>query len=50
MIRDKDSRTFFLREGDPVYSGRVTAVTQTHIVVDISSFGEYHQVTLKVNG
>ena len=50
MIRDKDSRTFFLREGDAVYSGRVTSVAENHIVVDISSFGEYRQVTLKVNG
>jgi hypothetical protein len=49
MVRDKDARTFFLREGDPVYRGRVTTVAQTHIVIELSGFGEYRQVTLKVN-
>jgi hypothetical protein len=49
ILKDKDKRTFFLREGDPVYSGRVIAVTQTHIVVEISGFGDKRQVTLKVN-
>ena len=50
MIRDKDSRTFFLREGDPVYSGSVTSVTESHVMFEISTFGDYQRVTLKVNG
>ncbi len=48
MVKDKDGTSFFLREGDPVYSGRVTAVTQSQVVCDISEFGDYRQVTLKV--
>lgn len=50
MIRDKDGRSFFLREGDAVYSGRVSSVNQNFVTIDISEFGDYHQVTLKVNG
>ncbi len=50
MVRDKDGRSFFLREGDAVYSGRVTTVNQNFVTIDISAFGDYHQVTLKVNG
>ena len=49
MLRDKDGRSFFLREGDSVYQGRVSSVTEARVVIDISEFGDYHQVTLKVN-
>src|SRR5512144_2756717 len=37
MVKDKEKRTFFLREGDSVYSGRVVTVAQTHIVIELSS-------------
>jgi hypothetical protein len=50
MIRDKDGHSFFLREGDAVYKGRVSSVNQTNVIIEISDFGDYHQVTLKVNG
>jgi hypothetical protein len=48
-VKDKKSRSFFLRNGDPVYKGRVASITQTSITFEISGFGEYRQVTLKVN-
>lgn len=50
MIRDKDGRSFFLREGDAVYSGRLSSVNQNFVTIDISEFGDYRKVTLKVNG
>jgi hypothetical protein len=50
MVKDKDSKTFFLREGDRVYQGRVMSVTQSQIVMDVSDFGDFERVTLKVKG
>ncbi len=48
MVRDDTGTNFFLREGDPVFNGRVTTVTQSQIVFDIVEFGDYQQVVLKV--
>lgn len=48
-VKDNKGRSFFLHEGEPVYSGRVVSITQTSITFEISGFGEYRQVTLKVN-
>jgi hypothetical protein len=48
IIRDKSGKTFFLREGDPIYQGHVLMVTQSQTVFEIADFGEYDQVTLKV--
>ena len=48
-VKDKKARSFFLRNGDPVYKGRVVSITQTSITFEISGFGDYRQVTLKVN-
>lgn len=33
MVRDKDGRSFFLREGDAIYSGKVVYVGQTESVL-----------------
>lgn len=50
MVRDKDNKSFFLREGNAVYSGKVLYVGQTEAVFEISEFGDYTRVTLKVQG
>lgn len=48
MLRDKDGNNFLLHEGDPIYSGRCTAITKSQAVFDVVEFGDYNQVTLKV--
>jgi hypothetical protein len=48
-VKDKQGRSFFLHQGEPVYRGRVVSITQTSITFEISGFGESRQVTLKVN-
>jgi hypothetical protein len=48
LVRDKDGKNFFLREGDPIYQGRVTLVTQSEASFDVSDFGDYQKVVLKV--
>ncbi|MCB9366692.1 MAG: hypothetical protein H6506_00150 [Calditrichaeota bacterium] len=50
MVRDKDSKSFFLREGDAIYSGRVLYVGQTEAVFEVTEFGDYNRITLKVQG
>jgi len=50
MIKDKDGKSFFLHEGDPVYQGRVLSVTQTKVTLEVSEFGDYQVITLKMNG
>lgn len=48
MVRDKDGRSFFLREGDAIYSGKVMYVGQTEAIFEVSEFGDYSRITLKV--
>ncbi len=48
MVRDKDGRNFFLREGDAVFRGKVVSVTQTKAVFQLVDFGEVERVTLTV--
>ncbi len=48
LVRDNDDRNFFLHEGDPIYQGRVTLVTQSQATFEISDFGDYQKVVLKV--
>ncbi|MBI5059410.1 hypothetical protein HZB60_06480 [candidate division KSB1 bacterium] len=48
MVRDKDGNNFLLHEGDPVFNGRMTAVTQSQAVFDLVEFGDYQQIVLKV--
>ena len=48
MVRDKDGRNFFLREGDAVFRGKVVSVTQTKAVFQLVDFGEVEHVTLTV--
>jgi len=48
IVRDKSGKTFFLREGDQIYQGHVLMVTQSQAVFEISDFGDYDQITLKV--
>jgi hypothetical protein len=48
MVRDKDGRNFFLREGDAVFRGKVVSVTQTKTVFQLVDFGEVERVTLTV--
>lgn len=50
MVRNKEGQTFFLREGDRIYQGRVLMVTQSTAVFETSDFGEYQRTTLKVRG
>jgi hypothetical protein len=50
LISDKDGKSFVLREGDPVYQGRVVSVMQSQAVFEVSDFGDYQQITLKVKG
>lgn len=48
LVKDKAGRNFFLREGDPIYQGHVTLVTQSQASFEISDFGDYQKVVLKV--
>jgi hypothetical protein len=48
MVRDKNGRTFFLRDGDSVFRGRVVSVSQTKAVFQLAEFGEVERVTLTV--
>lgn len=48
MVRNKEGQTFFLREGDRIYQGRVLMVTQSTAAFETSDFGEYQRITLKV--
>jgi len=48
LVRDKDGRNFFLREGDPVYLGHVTLVSQSQMSFEVTDFGDYQKVILKV--
>jgi hypothetical protein len=48
MLRDKEGNNFLLHDGDPVFNGRVTAVTQSQAVFDLVEFGDYQQIVLKV--
>lgn len=48
MVRDKDGKNFFLREGDAVFRGRVMTVTQTKAVFRLVEFGEVERITLTV--
>jgi hypothetical protein len=50
LVTDKDNKSFVLREGDPVYQWRVLSVTQSRATFEVSSFGDYEQITLKVRG
>ena len=50
MVRVKENKSFFLREGDAVYSGKVLYVGQTEAVFEVTEFGDYARVTLKVQG
>jgi hypothetical protein len=50
MVKDKDGKTFFLREGDAVFQGRVLSVTQSNATFEVTDFGDYDRVTLKVKG
>lgn len=50
LITDKDGKSFVLREGDPVYQGRLISVTQSKAVFEVADFGDYQQITLKVRG
>jgi len=50
LVSDKDGKSFVLREGDPVYQGRVLSVTQARATFEVSDFGDYQQIILKVRG
>ncbi len=50
LVKDKDGKSFFLREGDPVYQGRVLSVTQSRVELEVTEFGDYERITLKING
>jgi hypothetical protein len=50
MVRDQDGKTFFLREGDPIYQGRVLMMSTSQVTFEVSDFGEYQRITLKVQG
>jgi hypothetical protein len=50
LVSDKDGKSFVLREGDPVFQGRVLTVTQARATFEVSDFGDYQQVVLKVRG
>jgi hypothetical protein len=50
LVSDKDGKSFLLREGDPVYQGRVLSVTQARATFEVSDFGDYQQIILKVRG
>ncbi len=48
MVKDKDGRSFFLRQGDTVYRGKVITVTQTKAVFQLVEFGEVERITLTI--
>lgn len=48
LVSDKDNKSFVLREGELVFKGRVLSVTQSQVVFEVSDFGDYDQVTLRV--
>ncbi len=48
MVKDKDGRSFFLRQGDSVYRGKVITVTQKKAVFRLVEFGEVERITLSV--
>ena len=50
MVRDKEGKSFFLREGDRIYKGRVVKVEQSKVILEVSEFGDYRRVTLGVQG
>jgi hypothetical protein len=50
LVSDKEGKSFVLREGDPVYQGRVLSVTQARATFEVSDFGDYQQIVLKVRG
>ena len=50
MVRDKEGKSFFLRESDAVYNGKVLYVGQTEAVFEVTEFGDYSRITLKVQG
>ena len=50
MVRDKDGKSFFLREGDRIYQGRVVDVEQSKVIFEVSEFGDYRRITLDVQG
>ncbi len=50
MVRDKEGKSFFLRENDAIYSGKVLYVGQTEAVFEVTEFGDYSRITLKVQG
>ena len=50
MVKDKDAKSFFLREGDAVQNGKVLYVGQTESVFEVTEFGDYSRITLQVQG
>ncbi|RPH95070.1 hypothetical protein EHM69_05610 [candidate division KSB1 bacterium] len=50
LLKDKDGKSFVLREGDLIFHGRVLSVTQSQATFEVSEFGDYDQITLKVKG
>jgi hypothetical protein len=48
IVRDADGQSFFLREGDPIFTGKLVTVTETQATFETSDFGDYQRVTLKV--
>ena len=50
MVKDRDAKSFFLRKGDRIYKGRVIEVEQSRVVFEVTEFGDYQRVTLKVQG
>jgi hypothetical protein len=49
LVKDNEGKNFFLRDGDPIYQGHVTLVTQSQASFEISDFGDYQKVVLKVS-
>lgn len=50
MVSDKEKKSFFLREGDKVFNGQVLYVGQSEVVFELTEFGDYTRITLKVQG
>ncbi len=48
MVKDKDGKSFFLRQGDAVYRGKVITVTQTKAIFQLVEFGEIERITLTI--
>jgi len=48
MVKDKSGRSFFLRQGDSVYRGKIITVTQKKAVFQLVEFGEVERITLTV--